>query len=630
MLKKPDFFPFALSIMLLSSPASAMGATTETAQIPSREQIAAEYKWHLEDLYTSDEAWQADYDKVKGMLPMVAKYKGKLDSSGKNLLACLQLRDEITMITGRLYPFARMHQDENTADNKYQALTGKAQSLNVEVNTVTSFIEPEIVAIPAERLAKIRKKAQGLSVYNFYFDSLMQQKQHVLSKKEEALLSRAGEVAQTPATIFNVLANAEVKFPIMKDEAGEEVQLSEGRYSNYLRSSDRRVRQDAFAGILSSYNQYRNTLAATLNGHVKQHVFFAQAHNYNSAQEAALTPNRIPIAVYDNLISTVDHNLAPLHRYVALKKKALGLDEIHMYDLYAPMVKDVDIRLSYPEALDLVRQALAPLGKEYMDNFNKGVSSHWIDVYENQGKRSGAYSWGVYGVHPFVFLNYNGQFGDASTLAHEMGHAMHSFYSAANQPYPTSDYVIFTAETASTTNEVLLIDYMLKKTTDKKEKLYLLNQYLENIRTTLYRQTMFAEFEKIIHEKSEKGETLTADMMESIYHELNVKYFGPEMVVDKEIDIEWARIPHFYRNFYVYQYATGYSAATAFAEQLQNEGEPAQKRYIDNFLKAGGSDTPIAILKLAGVDMSTSHPIEITLAKFNELLDELEALLAEK
>jgi oligoendopeptidase F len=630
MLKKPQLFPFALSFMLLSSPASVMGAPTGISQIPSREQIAAEYKWHLEDLYTSDEAWQADYDKVKAMLPMVAKYKGKLDSSGKSLLACLQLRDEITMITDRLYPFARMHQDENTADNKYQALTGKAQALNVEVNAVTSFIEPEIVAIPVEKLAKIRRQEKGLRIYKFYFESLMLKKQHVLSQKEEALLSRAGEVAETPATIFNVLANAEVKFPTFKDEEGMEVQLSEGRYSNYLRSSDRRVRHDAFIGILDSYNQYRNTLAATLNGHVKQHVFFAQAHNYNSSQEAALIPNRIPVAVYDNLISTVDHNLAPLHRYVALKKKALGLDEIHMYDLYAPMVKDVNIQLSYPEALDLVRQALAPLGKEYMDNFNKGVSSHWIDVYENQGKRSGAYSWGVYGVHPFVFLNYNGQFGDASTLAHEMGHAMHSFYSAANQPYPTSDYVIFTAETASTTNEVLLIDYMLKKTIDKKEKLYLLNQYLENIRTTLYRQTMFAEFEKIIHEKSEKGETLTADIMESIYHELNVKYFGPEMVVDKEIDIEWARIPHFYRNFYVYQYATGYSAATAFAEQLQNEGEPAQKRYIDNFLKAGGSDTPIAILKRAGVDMSTPHPIEITLAKFNELLDELEALLAEK
>lgn len=630
MLKKPQFFPVALSFMLLSSSASAMGATAAASQIPSREQIAAEYKWHLEDLYVSDEAWQADYEKVKAMLPVMAKYKGKLGSSGKNLLACLRLRDEIAVITGKLYPFARMHQDENTADNKYQALTGKAQSLNIEVNAVTSFIEPELVGMPAEKLIKVRKQEAGLSIYNFYLDSLLQQKGHVLSPKEEALLSRAGEVAEAPATIFNILANAEVKFPVFKDEAGQEVQLSEGRYSNYLRSSDRRVRHDAFVGVLGSYNQYRNTLAATLNGHVKQHVFFAQAHNYKSAQEAALTPNHIPVEVYDNLLSTVNHNLAPLHRYVALKKKALGLDEIHMYDLYAPMIKDVNIQLSYSEALDLVRQALTPLGKDYMNNFNKGIASHWLDVYENQGKRSGAYSWGVYGVHPFVFLNYNGQFGDASTLAHEMGHAMHSFYSAANQPYPTSDYVIFTAETASTTNEVLLIDYMLKKTTDKKEKLYLLNQYLENIRTTLYRQTMFAEFEKMIHEKSEQGETLTADMMESIYHELNVKYFGPEMVVDKEIDIEWARIPHFYRNFYVYQYATGYSAATAFAGKIQSEGEPAQRRYSDNFLKAGGSDTPIAILKRAGVDMSTPLPIEITLAKFNELLDELEALLAEK
>ncbi|SFL99322.1 oligoendopeptidase F [Pelosinus propionicus] len=628
MSKQPHFVPFALSLMLFST-SSAMGAEVESFQIPGREEIAAEYKWHLEDLYGSDEEWQTDYNKVKKMLPKVGEYKGKLDSSGKNLLACLMLRDDITKITGKLYPYARMHQDENTADNKYQALTGKAQSLNIEVNTAIAFIEPEIVGIPAERLEKMQKQVKGLGVYSFYLQSLMQQKQHVLSPREEALLSRAGEVAAAPATIFNVLANAEVKFPSIQDERGQEVQLSEGRYSNYLRSSDRRVRQDAFDGILGSYSQYRNTLAATLNGHVKQHVFFAQAHNYKSSQEAALMPNHIPVEVYDNLVATVNRNLTPLHRYVSLKKKALGLEEIHMYDLYAPVVKDVEIRISYPEALELVKNALAPLGEDYIADFNKGISSHWIDVYENQGKRSGAYSWGVYGVHPFVFLNYNGHFSDASTLAHEMGHALHSFYSAKSQPYPTADYVIFTAETASTTNEILLIDYMLAKTADKKEKMYLLNQYLENIRTTLYRQTMFAEFEKEIHDRSEEGETLTADLMEEIYHDLNVKYFGPEMIVDKEIDIEWARIPHFYRNFYVYQYATGYSAATAFAKQLQTEGEAAQERYTNHFLKKGGSDTPIRILKNAGVDMSTPQPIEITLAKFSQLLDELEVLLAQ-
>lgn len=629
MFKKPPLVPVVLSLMLLSTSGTA-GAATEGTKIPSRDEIAAEYKWQLEDVYASDEAWQADYDKVKELLPKLSAYKGKLHLSGKNLLACLTLRDEISMTMGKLYPFARMRQDENTAVNKYQALTGKAQSLSTEVSAAAAFIEPEIVEIPARKLETMKKAEKGLRIYDFYLRSLMQQKQYVLSQKEEALLSRAGDIAATPATVYNVLANAEMRFPKIQDESGQEVPLSEGRYNGYLRSSDRRVRHDAFNGILGSYSQYRNTLAATLNGHVQQHVFFAQAHHYASAQEAALKPNFIPVEVYDNLITTVNQNLAPLHRYVALKKKALGVEEMHMYDLYVPLVRDVEIRLSYSEAQELVRQALAPLGEEYIANFNKGISSRWIDVYENQGKRSGAYSWGIYGVHPFVFLNYNGQFGDASTLAHEMGHAMHSFYSAQNQPYPTSEYTIFTAETASTTNEILFIDYMLKKTSDKKEKMFLLNQYLENIRTTLYRQTMFAEFEKAIHDRSEKGETLTADLMEKIYHDLNIKYFGPQMVVDKEIDIEWARIPHFYRNFYVYQYSTGYSAATAFAKQLQTEGKAAQERYINCFLKAGGSDTPIEILKQAGVDMSTPEPVEITLAKFNQLLDELEALLAEK
>lgn len=629
MFKQPRLVPVVLSLLLLSTSGTA-GAAAENSKIPGRDEIAAEYKWQLEDVYASDEAWQADYDKVKGLLPKIAAYKGKLHLSGKNLLACLTLRDEASMIMGKLYPFARMRQDEDTAVNKYQALTGKAQSLSTEVSAATAFIEPEIVEIPAQKLEAMKKAEKGLAIYNFYLKSLMQQKQYVLSPKEEALLSRAGDIAATPATVYNVLANAELRFPKIRDESGQEVSLSEGRYSGYLRSSDRRVRQEAFQGVLGTYGQFRNTMAATLNGHVQQHVYFAQAHHYASAQEAALKPNFIPVEVYDNLIATVNRNLNPLHRYVALKKKALAVEQIHMYDLYAPLVKDVEIRLSYPEAQNLVRQALAPLGEEYIANFNTGISSRWIDVYENKGKRSGAYSWGIYGVHPFVFLNYNGQLGDASTLAHEMGHAMHSFYSAKNQPYTTSEYAIFTAETASTTNEILFIDYMLKKTTDKKEKMYLLNQYLENIRTTLYRQTMFAEFEKTIHERSEKGETLTADLMEKIYHDLNVKYFGPEMIVDKDIDIEWARIPHFYRNFYVYQYATGYSAATAFAEKLETEGKPAQERYINCFLKAGGSDTPIQILKQAGVDMSTPQPIEITLAKFNQLLDELEALLADK
>lgn len=619
-----------LSSALRSLLSSNQGTAADGSQVPTRDQIPAEYKWHLDDLYKSDEAWQEDYDKVKGMLfSAVVQYKGKLDYSGKELFYCLQLRDEITMLTSKLSSFAMMHKDEDSSVNKYQALDGKAQSLATEASAAVSFIEPEILGIPVEKLQQFRQEVTELTIYSFYFDNLLLQKQHILTQKEEELLSRAGDMAATPATVFDVLSTTELKFPQIIDETGEEVELSEGRFYGFLRSSDRCVRQDAFTGILGTYSKYRNTLAATLNGHVKQHMFFSNARKYHSAQEYALAPNYIPVEVYDNLIKTVNNNLAPLHRYVALKKKALEVDEIHMYDLYVPMVADKEIKVTYEEALDLVRKGLAPLGTEYMDNFNRGVSSGWIDVYENQGKKSGAYSQGIYGAHPYVLLNYNGQYDDASTLAHEMGHAMHSFYSASNQPYATSEYAIFTAETASTTNEILLIDYMLQKTTDKKEKLFLLTQYLEGIRTTLYRQTMFAEFEKIIHEKGEKNETLTADSLEAIYHDLNVKYYGPDMIVDKEIDIEWARIPHFYYNFYVYQYSTGYSAATAFAQQLQVEGKPAQERYISNFLKAGGSDTPINILKRAGVDMSTPAPIEITLQKFNKLLDEAEALLTE-
>lgn len=628
MFKTPPLFPLALSLVLFS--ASPNLATADGGgQVPERDQISTEYKWHLEDIYANDTAWESDYNKVKSLIPKLAQYKGTLNQAPKQLLECLQLRDEVGMLLEKLFPYARMHQDENTADSKYQSLTGKAHLLASEASTASAFIEPEILSLSPEQLTQFRQQEQGLAIYAYYLDKLSREKQHILSPKEEELLSAMSQTTATPSTVFNMLSSADMKFPEITDEQGKKVTLSEGRYSTYLRSHNRQVRQQAFTGLLNTYSQYRNTLAATLDGQVKQHVFFAQTRHYASPLEASLSGNDIPVAVYDNLITTVNNQLDPLHRYVALKKKALGLKEIHMYDLYVPLAKDVEIKVPYAKGLDLVRQALSPLGEDYLAKLNQGFSSGWIDVYENKGKRSGAYSWGVYGVHPFVLLNYNDRFGDVSTVAHEMGHALHSYYSQANQPYPTADYVIFTAETASTTNEVLLIDYMLKHTKDKQEKLYLLNQYLENIRTTVYRQTMFAEFEKAIHEKSQQGETLTADLMEQLYHELNVKYFGPDMVVDKEIDIEWARIPHFYNNFYVYQYATGYSAATALAEQVQKEGKPAQERYINNFLKAGGSDAPIEILKRGGVDMSSPAPIEITLKKFNTLLDELETLLAE-
>lgn len=602
--------------------------TSETSHVPSRDEIPTQYKWHLDDIYGNDELWQQDFDKLKNSLEKIVQYTGKLGNSSLDLLSCLKARDEVGIIGGKLYAFARMHRDENTADAKYQAMTGKLESLLAEAGASTAFIEPEMLALPDETLATFRKQEEGLKEYNFYFDNLARQKEHVLSPAEEAILSRVSEVTQSSENTFNMLAHADMEFGQTIDEQGQSVQLSEGRYNVFIRSNDRNVRQQAFTTLFKTYNQYRNTFASTLSGNLKQNLFFAKTRNYNSTLESSLKSDNVPTEVYDNLITTVHNNLAPLHRYVTLKKKLLKLDEIHMYDLYTPLVSDVHLSLPYEEGTKLVCTGLKPLGPEYADILDEGLTSGWIDVYENKGKQTGAYSWGNYGTHPFVLLNYNNRYDDVSTLAHEMGHAIHSYYSQKTQPYPTSSYTTFCAEVASTTNEILLLHHMLNNTTDKKVKVYLINQYLEQVRGTVYRQTMFAEFEKLLYEKSEQGESLTADMLDILWHDLNLKYYGSEIVIDKEIDVEWARIPHFYMDFYVYQYVTGYSAATTLAEKVMEEGQPAQEKYIE-FLKSGGSDYSLNILKRAGVDMSSPKPIEITLTKFSSMLDEMEKLLAE-
>ncbi|MBP2652320.1 MAG: oligoendopeptidase [Firmicutes bacterium] len=625
MLKMAILLPFVVG-MLFQNNSTAAASPHNGTTVPDRNQIPADAQWHLSDIYADDAAWQSDFDKLRGLLPEASKYKGQLTNSADTLLSCLKLRDEIGIISGKLYGYARMHSDENTGDGKYQALTGKVEGLLAEASAATSFIEPEILTIADNKLADFRSTTPDLKLYGFYFDNLARQKKHVLSPAEEEILSRASEATSTPETAFNMLAHADLRFPEIIDETGHKTQLSEGRYRSFIISPNRDVRQRAFKALLNTYNNYRNTFAATLNGNAKKDIFYAKTRKYGSVLESALEANNVPVEVYDNLIATIHDNLAPLHRYVALKKKALKLNEIHMYDLYTPLVQDVNLKYKYEDGLKLVNTALAPMGSEYLSNFDKGLKAGWVDVYENKGKQTGAYSWGVYGVHPFVLLNYHEKYDDVSTVAHEMGHAMHSYYSHANQPYITSDYCIFTAEVASTTNEVLLMDYMLKNTADKRQKLYLINEQLETIRATVYRQTLFAEFEKIIYAKAEQGETLTADLLDSIWHELNVKYYGTDIVVDKEIDVEWARIPHFYNSFYVYQYVTGYSAATALADQIINEGATAQERYI-GFLKSGGSDYPINILKRAGVDMSTPQPIETTLHKFSTLLDELEKII---
>lgn len=618
---------FSLGTILLSS-ASAQAGSPAAGKVPDRSEITAEFKWRLADIYADESLWQADFEKLRGELPQIGRFRGKLGTSAHDLAACLKARDEIGILSGKLIAYARLHRDENTASAKYQDLTGKIEALLAETGAATAFIEPEILAIPEATLASFRKQEPGLKDYAFYFNDLLRQKKHVLSPAEEEILSRSSEATATPENAFNMLAHADMRFPEVNDGNGGKIQLSEGRYHGLIMSPDREVREEAFKGLFGTYNQYRNTFAATLGGNVKKNIFYAKTRKYKTTLESALESDNVPTGVYDNLIAAVNNNLEPLHRYVALKKKALGIDEMHMYDLYTPLVRNVDLTYEYGDALKVVHDALAPLGPEYATILDKGFSSGWIDVYENKGKQTGAYSWGVYGVHPFVLLNYHNRYDDVSTIAHEIGHAIHSYYSQKSQPYATSQYTTFTAEVASTTNEILLIDHMLKTTTDKRQRLYLINQYLEAVRATVYRQTLFAEFEKIIFAKAEAGETLTADLLDSLWHELNVKYYGPDIVVDKELDVEWARIPHFYWSFYVYQYVTGYAAATTLAGQIQAEGQPAQERYL-NFLRSGGSDYSIEILKRAGVDMSTPKPIEVTLKKFATLLDELEKIVNE-
>jgi oligoendopeptidase F len=624
MIKIPKLFPYVLSAMVFGT--SADSTVAAKSKVPDRDEIPSQYKWQLSDIYANDQQWQNDFHQLQFALTEISKYKGTLKSSADNLLSCLKQRDEIGIIGGKLYAFARMHRDEDAENTKYQAMTGKTEALLAEAGGATAYIEPEILAIPEQVLLQFIQEAPGLAEYKFYLNNLARQKQHVLSPAEEEILSRVSELTQAPENIFNMLAHADMKFPHTLNDDGTEIQLSEGRYNVLVRSPNRKVRQEAFNNLFTTYNKYRNTYAATLSASVKKNIFYAKTRKYNSTLESALETENVPIEVYTNLISTVHNNLAPLHRYVALKKKALKLTDIHMYDLYTPLVQDVNMSIPYQEALTLVQDSLKPLGPEYGEVLTKGLSSGWIDVYENRGKRTGAYCWGTHTVHPFVLLNYNDRYDAVSTLTHEMGHALHSYYSHSNQPYINASYTIFTAEVASTTNEILLLDYMLNKITDKQQRLYLINQYLEQVRTTVYRQTMFAEFEMLIYTAAENGETITAEMLDTLWKELNVKYYGPEIIYDEELNIEWARIPHFYSQFYVYQYVTGYSAATALAEKLLTEGPEARERYL-TFLKSGGSDYSLNLLKKAGVDMSSPKPIEITLQKFNARLAELEKLL---
>lgn len=598
----------------------------QNKNLPKRSEVEKKYTWAIEDLYVSDEQWQMEYDKIKELLPKAAEYQGRLSKSGDLLLSFLQLSDEISMLLERVYVYANQKYHEDTANAKYQDLSNKSNALSVQASSTIAFATPEILTIPEETISQFHIENEGLKHYDFYLKDILRLKPHILSGEIEALLADAGEIADTAGNIFSMFDNADLKFPEIKDENGETVRITHGRYVKLLESSDRRVRREAFQGLYETYKSYRNTLAASFSGNVKQEVFFAKARKYNSTMEKALNGGNIPIDVYKNLIAAVHENMNLMHRYVELRKKLLGVDELHMYDLYAPLVSDVKMEIPFEEAKKIVAEGLQPLGASYLNILQEGYNNRWIDIYENENKRSGAYSWGAYGTHPYVLLNYNDTLDNVFTLAHEMGHALHSYHSDKEQPYIYAGYKIFVAEVASTCNESLLIDYMLKHTEDKKEKAYLINHFLEKFKGTLYRQTMFAEFEMITHKMVEDGESLTAEALCKVYHDLNVAYFGEGIVIDPEIDMEWARIPHFYTAFYVYQYATGYSAAIALSRRILSEGAPAVEDYI-RFLSSGSSNYPIEVLKAAGVDMSTKEPVNQALKLFAELLDQMEELM---
>ncbi|BCJ87036.1 oligoendopeptidase F [Effusibacillus dendaii] len=602
-----------------------MANTPATHKLPKRSELPDEMKWNLEDLYPSIAEWEKDFQEIKKKVEKLPAFAGKLGESASVLLECLKTEDTISEKMGRLYAYARMHRDEDNGNAEYQALTDRAATLSVQASSASSFITPEILNIPADKLESFIKQESGLELYRFALEEVMRTKEHVLSPAEEQILAEVGELAQGPGTIFSMLNNADIKFPVIKDENGQEVELTKGRYSQFLESQDRRVRKDAFEAMYATYGKQKNTLAAILQANIKKDVFYAKVRKYPSARAMAMDADNIPVSVYDNLIDTIHKFLPEMYRYVQLRKKLLGLDDLHMYDLYVPMVKDAEFNITYEEAKRTVAEGLAPLGEEYGKILQEGFNSGWIDVHENEGKTSGAYSWGAYGTHPFVLLNWQDNLNNMFTLAHEMGHAMHSYFTNRTQPFVYSDYTIFVAEVASTCNEALVLQHLLKTTDDPRKRMYLINHDLESFRTTVFRQTMFAEFEKITHEKVEAGEPLTPESLSQIYYDLNVKYYGTDITVDRDIELEWARIPHFYSAFYVYKYATGFSAATALSRQILQEGQPAVERYL-NFLKSGSSDYSVNLLKKAGVDMTSPKPVEDALNVFKQRIDEMEQL----
>ncbi|HIS59692.1 MAG TPA: oligoendopeptidase F [Candidatus Faecousia faecipullorum] len=599
----------------------------EIQKIPERSAIAPEDKWAIEDLYPSDEAWEAELKKLAEDQDALAAFAGKLGSSAETLYAYLHLSEEVNVRASRLGNYCMRKADEDTRNTTYQAMSGRFMSVAVALGAACSFDTPEIMAISDETLEGFYAACPDLNRYRRFLTDLRRRKAHTLSAAEEKLLAAAGEMAQAPDTIFGAMGDADLKFPDAVDAEGKKHPLTQGTFVMLEMSPDRVLRKSAYENLYGTLANFKNTSAAILNAQNKQLKFFSDARKYHDAREASLDATNVPVSVYDNLIEAVHQNFDKMHRYVRLRKKLLGVDELHFYDVYTNLVPDVDKKIPFSDAKQTVYNALYPLGERYRAILKEGLENRWIDVYENQGKRGGAYSAGA-DVHPYVLLNYNGTLDSQFTLAHEMGHALHSYLSNHTQNPIDADYVIFVAEVASTCNEALLMEYLLGKTKDKKDRIYLLNHFLEQFKSTLYRQTMFAEFERNIGILTAQGQTLTAEVLCAEYKRLNEMYFGPDMVVDDQIAMEWARIPHFYYNYYVFQYATGYAAAIALSRRILDEGEKAVNDYL-GFLSGGCSKSPIDLLKGAGVDMTSPEPVNQALQLFGKLLDEMEELTRE-
>jgi oligoendopeptidase F len=616
----------ALPALLLAA-ALACGpvAAQEAGKVPQRSDLDAAHKWKLEGIYATSDAWDAEFARLEALVAPWAAMKGHLGASGDSLLAALVMQDTVGVVSGRLYTYATLRLAEDNRVSQYQGMVDRINGLLVRVGAAGAFMSPEILSIPPDRLAGFQGSVPGLARYRHALDDVVRLRPHTLPEEQEKQLAMAGEMGGGPGAVFSAFDDADLRYGTIRDEEGQEVEVTKGRYAAWLESPDRRVRRDAYRAMFGAYAGFNNTLGACLNADLKGQLFFARARRYDTVLESSLDADALPVSVYRSLIATANANLEPLHRYARLRKQWLGLDTLKVYDLYVPLVQSAKVEVPYEKARRELLEGLKPLGPVYMSAFARGLDAGWIDPFETQGKTSGAFSGGSYTTQPYVLLNWSGTLEDEFTLAHEMGHSMHSFLTWQKQPPVYSNYSTFVAEVASTTNEALLIDYLLKQKITRDQRLFLLNHYLEQIRSTFFRQVLLAEFELGVHEMAEKGEPVTAEAMNKLYGDLYRRYYGSALDVDSLAERDWSRVPHFYRHYYVFQYATSYAASVALSQKILTQGQPAVARYLD-FLGAGSSEYPIEVLRKAGVDMTTPAPFEATVAKFSQLLDEMEKL----